>query len=285
MEEIKAGVEKRRKEIKHFALAEILRHGLLPLLHTVSMLLQNEIKEKLRRMLGEHGLRPLQKDRRNIPVEHGQSSLPKVICDLLDDYSLRRWPLCPECEVDPKDGFVHIRNTSSQKVFLKITKEHMFCPNELLVLVVDILQDAHRNLCQLGVTDLIHDFDKGRTIVAYFMSVDIKVRQYIESHCDLLNERRYDDFIAILVSNVRLDMVFENPCEVFKAFSAKGPYKNIGFIENLPMQSVVSIISNCSVFATYLNINLRSRTNLLIKVSLHIHVHDKLQTNSYTCLI
>jgi len=270
MEENKTGVEKRRKEIKHVALAEILRHRLLPLLHTVSMLLQNEIKEKIRRLLVEHGLRPLQKDRRNIPGEHDQRPLPKVICDLLDDYSITQWSLCPECEVDPNDGFVHIRNTSSQTVLLKISKEQLLCPNELLVLVVEILKDAHRQLCKLGVTDLIHDVDKGHAVLTYAMTVDTAFRQYFENHRTYLNVRRHDDFIAILASNVRLDMIFENACEVIKAFSTKGPYKNINFIEDLPMQSVISVILNCSLFAKHININLRDRDNLLIKVSIYL---------------
>jgi len=269
MEEIKTGVEKRRKEIKHVALAEILRRGLLPLLHTVSMLLQNEVKVKIRRLLGEHGLRPLQRDRRNIPGEHGQRPLPKVICDLLDDYSLRQWSLCPECEVDPNDGFIHIRNTSSQTVLLKISKEQLLCPNELLVLVVAILNDAHCQLCKLGVTDLIHDVDKGLAGLTYALTVDAAIRQYIENHRTYLNVRRHDDFIAILASNMRLDMIFENPCEVIKAFSTKGPYKNINFIEDLPMQSVISVISNCSLFAKHIDINLRAKDNLLFRVSIY----------------
>jgi len=196
MERIKTEVRKGHIQIKNAALIEYLRHGLLLLLHAVSLSLQELIKK-----------------------EGG---------NLLHGYCLRAKSLCSECEVDPKDGFVHIGCVSRCEVLNKIKREEQFCRNELLVLVIDILHKAHSHLRSQGVAD----------------------------------------FIAILYSNVKLDLIFKNHCEVLKAFSATGPYKNIEFIEDLPMHSVISVIINCSLCTKYLNINLRDRHNLIIKVSL-----------------
>jgi len=236
MEQIKLSVTRSQKAIKHTALVECFRQGLLPLLYVVSQSLQ----ERIRTSLYEYGLRP--------------------------------WPLCPECKLDPKDGFVHIRRVAGQEIRLKITNEQPFCPNESIVFVVDILQDLHRHLRRLGVTDLNQNVEK-RQAMSCVTFASLKHRQDLRRQSDTENSRRYDDFIAILASNVRLDMIFENHCEALKAFSATGAYKNIEFIEDLPMPSVVSIMFNCFQFAKYLNINLRDRGNLLIMVSLYMHIH------------
>jgi len=235
MEELKNAVTQQKIKIKHGALIECFRQGLLPLHHEVSRSLQNSIRSSL----SEYGVRP--------------------------------WSLCPECEVDSKNGLVHIGRVFRQEVIDKIDKDTPFCPNELFVIVVHLLRNLHIYLCDMVTHDLKQIDTKEQTHVANFMSVNLVKRRIIDSHRSILNSRRFDEFVKTLASNVKLNLIFENHCEVLKAFSAKGPYRNIAVIEDLPVLAVVSSISNCVVFAKYLNIDVRTRKELLVKVSHRVH--------------
>jgi len=236
MERTKTEVTNYKNQIKHAALIELLRHGLLQLLHVLSKALLEEIE--------------------------------KEISNLLDEYGLRPWSFCAECEVDPKYGFVHIRRVCRQEVIVKIKQEKPFCPNELFVLVVHHLKNLHSNLRGMCAADLILSVKNGQTSTAFLMSKDFTDREFMDQNLDIVNERMYDEFVTVLESNVKLDLIFKNPCEVLKAFSAKGPYKNVAVIEDLPVLAVVSVISNCNMSAKYLNMNLKDRHNLLSKVTL-----------------
>jgi len=251
MEELKNAVTQQKIKIKHSALIECFRQGLLPLHHEVSRSLQNSIRSSL----SEYGVRP--------------------------------WSLCPECEVDSKNGFVHIGRVFRQEVIDKIDKDTPFCPNELFVIVVHLLRTLHIYLCDMGTNGLKQMANKEQTDVANFMSVDLLKRQIHDYHRYNLNSRRCDEFVKILASNVKLNLIFENPCEVLKAFSAKGPYRNISVIEDLPVLAVVSSISNCGVFAKYLNIDVRTRKELLVKVTLRVYEHktDYITRYAYSFLL
>ena len=236
IKQTKTKVTNSKNQIKHAALVKYFRHGLLPLLDKLSKAVLEEIKKEISKLLGEYGL--------------------------------RTWSFCAECEVDPKYGFVHIRRDCRQEVIAKIKQQQPFCPNELFVLVVHHLKNLHSNLRDMCAADLILSVKNGQTSTAFLMSKDFTDREFMDQNLDIVNERMYDEFVTVLESNVKLDLIFKNHCEVLKAFSAKGPYKNVAVIEDLPVLAVVSVISNCNMSAKYLNMNLKDRHNLLSKVTL-----------------